>query len=127
VQRAGALPERLRLGQDVAAVSQQVFALRRELDAAPDPVEELHSQIGFQVTDLAGEGRLADVDLLGGLRHAALLGDADEIAEMPELHGIGLHALKALILGLLSIGRHHRLCRAYGAPAVTRQVDGGGR
>ena len=53
VEGAGPLPDRLRLRQDVAAVAQQVLALGGELDPTADPIEQLHPELGFQVTDLA--------------------------------------------------------------------------
>ena len=87
-QSTSTLANRLRLCQDVATVSQQILALGRELDATTDSIEELHSELRLQVADLAREGRLADVDVLGGPRDAALLGDAHEIAEMPKLHRV---------------------------------------
>ena len=41
----------------------------------------------YQVADLPRHRRLADVNLPGRLRHAALLGHAHEIPEVSELHG----------------------------------------
>ena len=77
-------------------------------DTTTDSIEERHSELRFQVADLARQGRLADMHVLGGPRDAALLGDTYEIAEMPKLHHITIHALEAFIIVLLSIGRHGR-------------------
>jgi len=46
------LAERLGVRQQAAAPLEQILALRGELDAAPDPVEEPHPQLRLQRVNL---------------------------------------------------------------------------
>jgi plastocyanin len=79
-------PERLGLGQDVAGPRGDLLAVRGGDDAATDAVEEPHAEIPLQIADLTRQRGLADVQTAGGQGHAARVDDADEIAEMAELH-----------------------------------------
>ena len=53
LELAGPLAERVCFGEQPAAAQQQVFALRRQLHAPADAVEQRHAKIGFQRLDLA--------------------------------------------------------------------------
>ena len=86
LERARPLAEQLDFGQQAPAAPKQVFALRRELNAATDPIEQRHSQLGFQRVDLPRERRLTQVQAGGRTRKAAGVGDGGEGAQMPEVH-----------------------------------------
>src|ERR1700741_4010586 len=66
-----------------------------EFDAAHAAVQELNADLIFEIADLATEGRLRRVEpFLRRQRQAALLGDRDEIANVPYLHS-RFHTFKA--------------------------------
>jgi hypothetical protein len=52
-------------------------------------VEELAAELCLERPDLGREGRLGDVQPLGGAAEVQLLGDGQEVPEMPKLE---LHA-----------------------------------
>ena len=57
-----------------------------QLDAAARAPEHLDPQLLLQATDLLGDGRLAEVELLAGFGQRAVLGDGDDRAEVTQLH-----------------------------------------
>ncbi|MNY68908.1 hypothetical protein D3C86_2067530 [compost metagenome] len=57
------------------------------LDCARGPVEQAHAQGFFQLPDLLRQGRLGDVQRLGGAGEAAVVGDRQQIAQMSQQHG----------------------------------------
>src|SRR3954467_6590276 len=66
-----------------------------QFDAVHAAVQELNADLIFEITDLATERRLRrGQPFLRRERQAALLGDRDKIAKVPELHG-DLHISKA--------------------------------
>src|SRR5262249_58128755 len=56
-EQTRAFTERVGFRQQVAAAPEQVFTLRRQLDAATDAVEQWHAQFGFQRVNLSGKRR----------------------------------------------------------------------
>jgi hypothetical protein len=50
------------------------------------PVEQRLAEFAFQPLDLGADGRLRDVDALSGAGEIGLLGDRDEIFELPQFH-----------------------------------------
>src|SRR5258705_12454955 len=65
-----------------------------QFDAAYAAAHQRDADLVFEIADLAAEGRLRRVQLfLSREREAALLGDRDEVAKVPQLHGI--HISKA--------------------------------
>ena len=73
-------------GEDLAAALEQHLAGGRELDAARGAVEQRLAELGLEAADLLRERRLRDVQPLGGAAEVPLLGDGDEVAQVPELH-----------------------------------------
>ena len=60
-----------------------------QLDAASAADHQLSADLVLKVPDLTTEGRLRRVQRpLGRHRQTPLLGDGDEIAEMPQLHSV---------------------------------------
>ena len=57
-----------------------------QLDAAAGAAEHLDPELLLEATDLLGDGRLAEVELLAGLGQRAVLGDGDDRAEVTQLH-----------------------------------------
>ena len=84
--QARALTERVGFRQQVTAAPEQVFTLRRELDAATDAVEQWHAQFGFQRMNLPGKRRLAQIHAIGTAGEAAGVGNADKGAQMTKVH-----------------------------------------
>ena len=74
-------------GEDLARALEQHLAGGRELDAARGAVEQRLSELGLEAADLLRERRLGDVQAFGGAAEVPLLGDGDEVAQVPELHG----------------------------------------
>jgi hypothetical protein len=65
----------------MAASSQQVFAFRRQLNAAADAVEQRHTQLRFQRQNLPGRRRLRQVQPGRRAAESAVVGNGDEGAE----------------------------------------------
>jgi hypothetical protein len=57
-----------------------------ELDLALGPVKKLGAQLGFQVSNLLTERRLAQMQTLGGPAKIQCLGHGKEITEVPKFH-----------------------------------------
>src|SRR6185436_7815098 len=68
------------------------------------PNEQGHAKFGFQLTDVAREGRLRDVQTLGGPRHVQRVRYSDEGANMSKVHGGGILYQKGITLGQRCIG-----------------------
>jgi hypothetical protein len=49
-------------------------------DALADPIEQALTDLVLELADLVREGRLGDVDAVGGAREAEALGEGDEVA-----------------------------------------------
>src|ERR1051326_5564851 len=83
---AGPLDQRLRIRQETATPSEQIFAFGSELHASPDPVEQRHAEFAFESVDLARNRRLAEIQPSCRPMDAAGVDDCDEGAEVAELH-----------------------------------------
>ena len=55
-------------------------------NAARKPLKQANTEFLLQEFDLLAERRLCDAELFGGVREAAVIGDGNEIAQMPEFH-----------------------------------------
>ena len=84
---ARVLDRRRRPRQDLRPALEQHLAGGRELDAARGAVQQRLPELGLEAADLLRERRLRDVQPRGGAAEVALLGDGDEVAQVPELHG----------------------------------------
>jgi hypothetical protein len=85
-EQARAFTERVGFRQQVTAAPEQVFTLRRELDAATDAVEQWHAQFGFQRMNLPGKRRLAQIHAIGTAGETAGVGNADKGAQVTKVH-----------------------------------------
>ncbi len=80
----------LDVGEDLARFAQQFTSGVGQLDAARSPFEKLNLQAGFDRLDLRAERRLMHAQTFGRPRDMAFLRDGDEIAKLPQIHGIRL-------------------------------------
>ena len=55
-------------------------------DATAGAFEERRTQLLLETTDLVGERRLGDVELIGGAREMAMAGYRLDTSQLPELH-----------------------------------------
>ena len=69
-----------------AGVFERGFSGNGEGDGARRPVEQLGAQLSFQLPDLGADAGLADVHPLGRPGEVPLLGDRDEVLQLPQLH-----------------------------------------
>ena len=74
----GPLAERVGVRQQSAGSPQEVFALRSELDATPDPVEEADVQLGLEGADLTRQRRLTQIQSGDRPAESAGVDDAHE-------------------------------------------------
>jgi len=93
-QRPCSVAERLGFRQDLAAAPKQVFTFRRQPDAATDPVEQEHTQFGFQDLDLSGSSGLAQVEPHRCSGDTASVGNGEEGAQLMEVHAYYPNASK---------------------------------
>ena len=75
------------LFEDSARLTEQKLPGLGEFDAARAAVEEGCPDLVLKVANLQAERRLLDAEPFGRTSKMQLLGDRDEIAEMPEFHG----------------------------------------
>ena len=59
-----------------------------EAHAAWETLEQLSPELLLKGTDLLGEGRLGDQEVLGGGGDRAVLGDRHEVLELAEIHAM---------------------------------------
>jgi len=78
--------ERRRIAEHDARLRQQHGAFRRQLHAGRRADEELHAELVFELTDVAAERRLRDVEMPCSPGEAARLGDRRELAKMMQVH-----------------------------------------
>ena len=67
-------------------VRQRGLARGGQPHGATRPVEQRLTHLAFQPLDLGADRRLRDVDALGGAGEVGLLGDGDEVLELPKFH-----------------------------------------
>ena len=84
-RRAARTPELERL-EDPRACDEEGLAGGRQLDPPARPIEEREAELGLEGLDLPAQRRLRDVRRARGAPEMALLGDGDEVAQVPELH-----------------------------------------
>jgi hypothetical protein len=73
-------------GQHRPGMRQERLAGRGQPRCAPTADEQLLAELGFQAGDLLADGRLGDRDPPRRPREVALLGDREEVAQLPEFH-----------------------------------------
>ena len=73
-------------GQRFARLSLEHLARFGELDAAPDPCEQLHADIFFELVNLPAERRRRDVQHARRPADVLVLRDGDEIAQVTQFH-----------------------------------------
>jgi hypothetical protein len=88
LQRTRALDEGRGFREQVPAAAEQVFALRCELYAPAQSVEEGHTELRFERAYLSREGRLSEVQPVGGTRKAAAVDDGCKRAELAKVHAL---------------------------------------
>ncbi|GAA3778497.1 hypothetical protein GCM10022206_16830 [Streptomyces chiangmaiensis] len=49
-------------------------------------MKQVHAELGLELADLLGQRRLGHVQPLRGAAEVTLLGDSDEVPEVPEIH-----------------------------------------
>jgi hypothetical protein len=81
-----ALADRAGMGEQAAAIAEQLLAARREQEASSGSLEQLEAQLLLEPPDLPRQRRLGDVEHLRRLRDGAVLGDGDEGFQAPEVH-----------------------------------------
>src|SRR5262245_42152023 len=86
-QRARPLAKGFNIGQELAAAPEQILALRRELNAATDAVEQRHAQLRLQCVDLSRERRLAQIQPRRRASKSADIHNGCEGAQVAEVHG----------------------------------------
>ena len=69
-----------------------------EVHAAGGSVEEVDTDLTLEVVDLSRERGLCDAKAPGGGNERRLLGDRDEVPEVPEFHESGDRALCVVLL-----------------------------
>ena len=62
------------------------LAGRGQPHGATRPVQQRLAELAFQPLDLGADRRLRDVDPLGSAREVGLLGDSDEVFQLPQFH-----------------------------------------
>src|SRR5262249_7187714 len=83
--------ERSSIAQKVTAVPEQLLAFATEYEATADAIEQLETQLPFEVADLPRQCRLCDAQTQRRLGNSPLFGDRDERPQVPEVHGFRLY------------------------------------
>jgi hypothetical protein len=86
LERASALAKGVGFCQQPPAAPEQVFALRCQLHAPPDPVKQRHAQLGLERVDLARERRLTHVQAGGRTGEAADICNGRESPQLAKIH-----------------------------------------
>ena len=74
------------VGEQVSCSLEAHRTCRREHHAAPVPTQELDPEVTLELRDLTGQRRLRDEETLGSPGEVELLGDRDEVAQVPQVH-----------------------------------------
>ena len=72
-------------GERRPGVRQRGLAGGGQPHGATRPVQQRLSELAFQPLDLGADRRLRDVDALGRAGEVGLLGDGDEVLELPQV------------------------------------------
>ena len=83
----GGVPELVGRGQGLERARQQLLAGGGEDHAARRALEQLQLELRLERLDLPAEGRLADVQALGGPGQMAEFGHRDKGSDLVQLHG----------------------------------------
>src|SRR5689334_1693119 len=68
--------------QNGVRVIAETLSSRSQADAAGFAFEELHAKRSLDLRDVVAQGRLCDVQVLGGAREGAGVGDRKKVAEL---------------------------------------------
>src|ERR1700730_16357647 len=74
--------------QHLSSIGQELAAGRRQFDVSAVANEELGPKLTFEVADLLRERRSSKVKPLCGATEMQLLGNGDEVGQLPELHAV---------------------------------------
>ena len=89
VRKAGCQPAQLvSMRQQLPGLGKQCRTRRGEDNRPAVALEELHPEVSLQGLDLLGKRRTRDVKPLCGTAEVQLLGDGDEVAQLPQLHPV---------------------------------------
>lgn len=78
---------RFQLAQGTPRMKQVQLAGIGGTHAPAGAVEQLHAQLLFQLPHLLRQGRLRNVQRLGGAGEVAMLGDSEQVAQVAKQHG----------------------------------------
>ena len=84
-------------GQDVGRLGHQGVPRLGQFHALAGALEELGAEFVLQLLDLPGQGRLGDVQAGRGAAEIELLGQGEEVSQVPQFHA------SALVRGLIII------------------------
>ena len=76
-----------RFQQQATAAHQKVLALRGELDASPDPIEQTDAQLALKHMNLPRRCRLRQVQSVRGACKPAAVSNRNEGAQESQVHG----------------------------------------
>ena len=65
---------------------EQVLACGRQLNAAPDHIEQPHTQFSLELMELSGNGGLAEVDPVSRPTQSPRIGDGHKGLQMTQVH-----------------------------------------
>ena len=82
--------------QDLSCLLDDPAAGLGQPDVSPGPLEDLHAAAVFQLAQLAAQGRLAGMAAFRGAPEMQLLGDGDEIFQIPCVHDDPARCLPAM-------------------------------
>ena len=85
LERTRARAKRIGFRQQAPAAAEQIFALRCQLHASPDPIEQRHAQLGLERVDLPRERGLTDVQAAGRAGEAADICDGGKGAQLAKI------------------------------------------
>ena len=86
-----ALFEQVGLVEHLAGVGQEFRAVHGQGDALRGAGEDLDAQLVLQFLDRRAQGRLGDVQGMGGLVHRAALDDLDDVFQLQQCHKVYLY------------------------------------
>ena len=106
-QRPRAVPERIRIVQDLSRAGHQVLAGPGQTQAAAAALEQGDAELRPKIADLARKRGLGEAQPFGGARHGSGLDHRDEVAQMAQFHRSNITD-KHCNSQLLCIGRKGR-------------------